>query len=98
MSTERTAPKTLRRAGGIPLGSERVPAKTLGSETPSEARAATEPNPQRFPRTVPRQGLSFLQMEDFVVDVGPKLLKKVRSSVDRYIRQPELIGLGEGAV
>jgi len=37
-------------------------------------------------------------MEDSVVDVGPKFLKDVRSSVDRYTRQPELIGLGEGAL
>lgn len=37
-------------------------------------------------------------MEDSVVDVGPKFFKEVRSSVDRYTRQPELIGLGEGAL
>ena len=43
-------------------------------------------------------GLSSPLMEDFAVDVGPKLLKEVRSSVNRYIRQPELIGFGEGAL
>jgi hypothetical protein len=36
-------------------------------------------------------------MEDSVVNVRPKLLKEVRSSVDRYTRQPKLIGLAEGA-
>ena len=37
-------------------------------------------------------------MEDSVVNVWPKLLKEVRSSVDRYTRQPKLIGVGEGAL
>jgi hypothetical protein len=42
---------------------------------------------------VSRQSLSFVLMEDSVVDVRAKLLKDVQSSVDRYTRQPELIGL-----
>src|SRR5271165_79260 len=46
-----------------------------------------------------RQGeISVFLMEDFIVDVGPELLKETRSSVDRDIREPKLIGLGKGAL
>jgi hypothetical protein len=41
--------------------------------------------------------LSFPLMEDSVVNIRPKLLKEVRSGVDRYIRQPKLIRFAEGA-
>jgi len=55
------------------------------------------PGARRFIPIVSDKVLSFLLVEDSVVDVRPKLLKEVRSSVDRYIREPKLIGFAEGA-
>ena len=81
----------------IPVGS-RLPESDpqYSMKASLRGRALSESNTGALPHCF-RKRFSFL-MEDSVVNVWPKLLKEVRSSVDRYTRQPKLIGVGEGAL